>query len=235
VNYVGTSGYSYKEWKGTFYPEKIAATDMLRFYAQHFKTVEINNTFYRMPNEKTLVQWSDQVSDHFAFAIKASRRITHLKRLQGVEDEMSYLLRTVVVLGPKLGPLLFQLPPNLKKDSGRLRAFLELVPNGCRAALEFRNESWFDDEVYELLSSSNVALVISDTEEGMARELDATADFAYLRLRREDYGDSDLREWGKRISDGQWNDVFAFFKHEDDGAGPRLAARLIEILEETRA
>ncbi|MEJ2237931.1 MAG: DUF72 domain-containing protein [Gemmatimonadales bacterium] len=235
MNYVGTSGYSYKEWKGTFYPEKIAATDMLRFYAQHFKTVEINNTFYRMPNEKTLVQWSDQVSDHFAFAIKASRRITHLKRLQGVEDEMSYLLRTVVVLGPKLGPLLFQLPPNLKKDSGRLRAFLELVPNGCRAALEFRNESWFDDEVYELLSSSNVALVISDTEEGMARELDATADFAYLRLRREDYGDSDLREWGKRISDGQWNDVFAFFKHEDDGAGPRLAARLIEILKETRA
>jgi uncharacterized protein YecE (DUF72 family) len=235
VNYVGTSGYSYKEWKGTFYPEKIAATDMLRFYAQHFKTVEINNTFYRMPNEKTLVQWSDQVSDHFAFVIKASRRITHLKRLQGVEDEMSYLLRTVAVLGPKLGPLLFQLPPNLKKDSGRLRAFLELVPNGCRAALEFRNESWFDDEVYELLSSSNVALVISDTEEGMARELDATADFAYLRLRREDYGDSDLREWGKRISDGQWNDVFAFFKHEDDGAGPRLAARLIEILEETRA
>lgn len=235
MNYVGTSGYSYKEWKGTFYPEKIAATDMLRFYAQHFETVEINNTFYRMPNEKTLVQWSDQVSDHFAFVIKASRKITHLKRLQGVEDEMSYLLRTVAVLGPKLGPLLFQLPPNLKKDSGRLRAFLELVPNGCRAALEFRNESWFDDEVYELLSSSNVALVISDTEEGMARELDATADFAYLRLRREDYGDSDLREWGKRISDGQWNDVFAFFKHEDDGAGPRLAARLIEILEETRA
>jgi uncharacterized protein YecE (DUF72 family) len=235
VNYVGTSGYSYKQWKGTFYPEKIAAADMLGFYAQHFETVEVNNTFYRMPNEKTLVQWSDQVSDHFAFVIKASRRITHLKRLQGVEDEMSYLLRTVALLGPKLGPLLFQLPPNLKKDSDRLRAFLELVPNGCRAALEFRNESWFDDEVYELLSSRNVALVTSDTEDERASELDATADFAYLRLRREDYDENDLREWGKRISDGQWNDVFAFFKHEDDGVGPRLAARLIEILEETRA
>jgi uncharacterized protein YecE (DUF72 family) len=229
---VGTSGYSYREWKGNFYPEKIPAADMLGFYAQHFKTVEINNTFYRMPSEQTLVQWSDQVPGDFSFVLKASRRITHLKRLQGVEEEMAYLLRTVEVLGPKLGALLFQLPPNLKKDSDRLKAFLGLVPNRCRTALEFRNGSWFDEEVYELLRSRNVALVTSDTDEEGAKRLEVTADFAYLRLRREDYGDDDLREWSERISGRSWNHVFAFFKHEDEGTGPRLAARFIEIVKE---
>lgn len=229
---MGTSGYSYKEWKGSFYPEKIPAAEMLSFYAQHFKTVEINNTFYRMPSEQTLVQWSDQVPEDFSFVLKASRRITHLKRLQGVEEEMSYLLRTVAVLGPKLGSLLFQLPPNLKKDKGRLQTFLELVPDRCRAALEFRNESWFDEEVYDLLSSKNVALVTSDTAEEGAKRTEVTADFAYLRLRREAYGDDDLVEWSRQISGGGWSDAFVFFKHEGEATGPRLAERLIEILKE---
>ncbi len=228
--YVGTSGYSYKEWKGSFYPEKIQAAEMLRYYAEHFKTVEINNTFYRMPNEKTLVQWSDQVPDEFAFVLKASRKITHLKRLQSVEEEMSYLLRTVGVLGQRLGPLLFQLPPNLKKDMNRLQVFLELLPGTCRAALEFRNESWFDEEVYGALKDRNVALVAADTDDSGGEDIPPTADFGYLRLRREDYGEDDLQAWSDRIRQNDWDDVFAFFKHEDEGAGPALASRFTRVL-----
>jgi uncharacterized protein YecE (DUF72 family) len=230
VIYVGTSGYSYKEWKGSFYPEKIQAAEMLRYYAEHFKTVEINNTFYRMPNEKTLVQWSDQVPDEFAFVLKASRKITHLKRLQSVEEEMSYLLRTVGVLGQRLGPLLFQLPPNLKKDMNRLQVFLELLPGTCRAALEFRNESWFDEEVYGALKDRNVALVAADTDDSGGEDIPPTADFGYLRLRREDYGEDDLQAWSDRIRQNDWDDVFAFFKHEDEGAGPALASRFTRVL-----
>jgi uncharacterized protein YecE (DUF72 family) len=164
-SFVGTSGYSYKEWKGSFYPEKLPAPQMLRYYAERLNTVEINNTFYRMPTEKVLLQWAEQVPEGFTFVLKASRRITHLKRLKDVDDETAYLLRTASVLGDKLGPMLFQLPPSMKKDIERLRAFLDLLPSRWLAAVEFRHGSWFDDEVSDTLRSRNVALAIAETED----------------------------------------------------------------------
>src|SRR5262245_31554754 len=160
---AGTSGWSYKEWKGHFYPEKIAAKDMLRFYATRFPTVEVNNTFYRMPNPATLEGWAGDVPDDFAFVLKASKRITHDRRLLEVGDSVEYLLRNSASLGPKLGPFLVQLPPRFKKDVGRLRAFLELLPARTRAAVEFRDVSWFDDEVFDALRERQAALCIADT------------------------------------------------------------------------
>ncbi len=146
---VGTSGYAYKEWKGTFYPEKFPANQMLRFYAEHFETVEINNTFYRMPSEKVLLAWAEAVNGPFVFVLKASQRITHHKRLKGADEELSYFLKTASVLGNRLGPTLFQLPPNMKKDVQRLREFIAALPRRWRAAFEFRHRTWFDDEVSE--------------------------------------------------------------------------------------
>jgi uncharacterized protein YecE (DUF72 family) len=227
---VGTSGYSYKEWKGTFYPADLQDSQMLRYYAGRLSTVEINNTFYRMPTEKLLVGWADQVPPGFSFALKAPRRITHEKRLQDAGDEVSYLLRTASVLGERLGPLLFQLPPFLKKDLTRLLDFLSLLPPGARAALEFRNASWFDDEVYEALRSRNVALVVSDADEQKPPPLVPTAKFGYLRLRREAYDDRALESWTRWTSDQAWEEAHVFFKHEDAGTGPRLAARFAELL-----
>ena len=222
--YVGTSGYSYKEWKGKFYPEDTAPDAMLSYYAQHFSTVEINSTFYRMPTEKMLVQWSEQVPAGFAFVLKTSRRITHLKRLKNVAEEMSYLLRTVRTLGAKLGPLLVQLPPNLKVDVARLAEFFQLVPAGARMALEFRHDSWFDDAVYDVLRGNNAALVATDAADG-SPALISTADWGYVRLRRAEYGDADLERWCDRLREQPWSSAFVFFKHEDEGAGPELAAR----------
>ena len=227
--FVGTSGYSYKEWKGHFYPEKIAAADMLRFYSRQFNTVEINSTFYRMPTERMLVSWSDQVPDSFSFVLKASRKITHLKRLSGAEEELSYLLSTVGILGNRLGPMLFQLPPNMKKDVDRLESFLGLLPDSLRTALEFRHDSWFDGEIYSVLEEHNVALVWSDTEDTVTERCIPTAEFGYLRLRRQDYGSADLDLWSERVSREKWNDVFVYFKHEDEGAGPALASRFRKV------
>ncbi len=226
---VGTSGYAYKEWKGSFYPDDLKAEAYLRYYAERFPTVEINNTFYRMPRERVLLDWATQVPDRFTFVLKASRRITHLQRLKDVEDPLSYLLNTASVLGPKLGPLLFQLPPNLKKDLARLDAFLPLVPPAWRAAMEFRHASWFDDAVYDALRRHNVALCAADTDEEDAR-LVATADWGYLRLRRVAYAERDLAAWGERVTSQAWKDAFVFFKHEDEGAGPRLARQFIAQL-----
>lgn len=222
--FAGTSGYSYKEWKGNFYPTSIRASDMLAYYAERLKSVEINNTFYRMPTEKNLSQWADQVPDDFVFVIKASRRITHSKRLCNVEGEMSFLLGRLSVLGQKLGALLFQLPPNFKRDLGRLNEFLSVLPDTVPAAIEFRNNSWFEDDVYERLRERNVALVVSDTEDGTETPLVDTGDTGYLRLRREEYTDADLHSWAQRIGEREWSKTFVFFKHEDGGAGPRLAA-----------
>ncbi len=233
---VGTSGYAYKEWKGTFYPADLPADGMLKYYGGRFKAVEINNTFYRMPSEKVLLGWAAEVPDGFTFVLKASQRITHRKRLKEAGEELSYFLKTANVLGPKLGPTLFQLPPNLKKDLPRLVDFLALVPHSWRAAFEFRHPSWLDDEVFDALRKHNTALVIADTdpEEGEAEPLViptvATADWGYLRLRRESYQQPDLKKWATTITAQPWRDAFVFFKHEEAGAGPKLAAEFTALL-----
>ena len=227
--YVGTSGYSYKEWKGAFYPEDLPQAEMLRYYAGRLGTVEINATFYRMPTEKVLLQWAEQVPNTFTFVLKASRRITHLRRLSGVDEEMDYVLRTASVLGSNLGALLFQLPPNFKKDLAKLAEFFALLPKKGRVAMEFRNQTWFDDAVYDALRERNVALVVAETDEGGETPLVRTADWGYLRLRSQQYQQDDLRAWADRVREQQWNDAFVFFKHEDEATGPLFAAQFEKI------
>lgn len=223
---AGTSGWSYKEWKGTFYPEKLAAKEMLRYYAGQFPTVEVNNTFYRMPNLATLEGWAAEVPDDFSFVLKASKRITHDKRLNDVGDSVEYLLRTAATLGAKLGPFLVQLPPNMKKDVARLRDFLPLLGR-ARAAFEFRHPSWFDDEVYAALRECNAAWCVADTGEEGDPPFVSTADWGYLRLRRVEYGDDDVRAWADRVRGQSWGEAYVFFKHEDAGTGPRLASQFL--------
>ncbi|SRR5216683_2375485 len=227
---AGTSGYSYKEWKGNFYPKDLPATAMLPFYAKRFSTVEINNTFYRMPSEKILLNWSAQVPDGFAFVLKAPRRITHDKRLKNVNDDVAYLLKTVEVLGKKQGPLLFQLPPFFRKDLACLRDFLDLLPPDGQSAVEFRHQSWFDDEVFAVLRAHNAALCLADAETELDIPFVALAKWGYVRLRRPDYSDGDLRDWAKRIQDQPWKEAFVFFKHEEAGKGPQFATRFLEIV-----
>jgi uncharacterized protein YecE (DUF72 family) len=233
---VGTSGYAYKEWKGYFYPADLPADGMLRYYGERFSTVEINNTFYRMPSEKVLAGWAAEVPDGFSFVLKASQRITHRKRLKDAGEEVAYFLKNANVLGPKLGPTLFQLPPNLKKDLPRLVDFLALVPRTWRAALEFRHASWLDDEVFDALKAHNAALCIADTEaeEGEKEPLQipavATADWGYLRLRRPAYATGDLRCWAGTIGAQPWKEAYVFFKHEEAGAGPKIAAEFTALL-----
>ncbi|MBI1795679.1 MAG: DUF72 domain-containing protein [Candidatus Eisenbacteria bacterium] len=226
---AGTSGYSYAEWKGNFYPEKTAAKDMLGFYASRFPAVEINNTFYRMPKEDLLLGWAAQVPESFAFAIKAPQKITHIARLKDAGDLVTYLYRVTASLAARLGPLLFQLPPNFKKDVPRLAAFLKALPDRRRVAFEFRHASWFDDEVFAALRARGVALCVADTGEEPAAPLVATADWGYLRLRRELFSDDQLAEWARRIAAQPWSDAFVFLKHEEEGKGPKLAARLMAL------
>ena len=229
---VGTSGYSYKEWKGSFYPEDLPAKGMLGYYSTRLPAVEINNTFYRLPKESVLEGWAEATEEGFRFAVKASRRITHFRRLRGVEELLEYLLDTVQVLGDKLGPLLFQLPPNFKRDDEALGGFLELLPPRCRAAFEFRHGSWFDDEVYRLLSGhGNAALVASDRAGADEPPVVATAGFGYLRLRRTDYGESDLAAWAARVREQPWREAFVFFKHEETAGGPELADRFAGLFD----
>src|SRR5712691_737230 len=199
--YVGTSGYSYKEWKGSFYPEKIPAKEMLCFYSERLSTVEINATFYRMPQTSMLENWQEQVPSTFRFALKAPQRITHFKRLKETDEETKYFLETASVLGDQLGVVLFQLPPNMKKDLPRLETFLSYLPEQTRAAFEFRHPTWFDDDVLDLLRSKNRALCISDTDELPASHIDKTADWGYLRLRRVEYLESHLKDWLNRVRD----------------------------------
>ena len=229
--WVGTSGYSYKEWKGSFYPEKIAAKDMLRHYGERLPAVEINNTFYRMPSADLLESWGEQVPAEFRFALKASRKITHFGRLLNVADETEYLIRTASALGERLGVILFQLPPNLAKDVDRLRAFLAALPKTPRAAFEFRHATWSDDEVHDALREHGCALCLSDQDGAPEPPFVATSDWGYLRLRRTDYGDATLAAWHERVRESGWGDAFVFFKHEDEGTGPKLAARFIELSE----
>ena len=227
--YVGTSGYSYKEWKGSFYPEKLAAKDMLRYYAERLSTVEINATFYRMPQPSMLENWKEQVPGSFRFSLKASQRITHFKRLKETVEETKYFLDTAAVLGDQLGVVLFQLPPNMKKDLPRLETFLALLPPTTPAAFEFRHPTWFDDDVLDLLRSQNRPLVVSDTDDLPTTHIDKTADWGYLRLRRVNYSEENLVEWAVRIRDQNWKETFLFFKHEDEGTGPKLAGQFLRL------
>ncbi len=227
--HVGTSGYSYKEWKGTFYPEDLPAKEMLSYYSRRLPAVEINNTFYRLPQASMVENWKEQVPDEFRFSIKATQRITHIKRLKNAAEETKYLLETAGLLEQRLGVVLFQLPPNSKKDAERLKDFLALLPSDKRAAFEFRHESWFDDETLDLLRAKDCALVVSDTDEKPLSEIISTANWGYLRLRRTSYNKNDLVDWMKRVRDQKWKDAFVFFKHEDEGVGPKLAARFLEL------
>ena len=228
--HVGTSGYNYPEWKGTFYPKDLPASKMLPYYVERFTTVEINNTFYRMPNAKTVTGWGAAAPAGFTFVLKAPQKITHFSRLRDVAQPLGFFCETAQTLGDKLGPLFFQLPPNFKKATDRLADVLAKLPPALRVAFEFRHESWFDDEVYALLRARNAALCIAATEEGVPPAV-ATADFGYLRLREVEYSAEDLQRWLQTIRDigAGWRDAYVFFKHEDSGTGPALARRFLEI------
>jgi uncharacterized protein YecE (DUF72 family) len=228
--YTGTSGFSYKEWKGAFYPEDLPSADMLSYYAGRLPAVEINNTFYRLPKPDVLESWFECVPASFRFVLKASRRITHFKRLKDVEQVAGYMFETTAPLHEKLGAILFQLPPNFSKDVERLEAFLPVVPAGIRAAFEFRHDSWRDPRVYAVLERHDAAWCIADTER-LPEDIISTADWGYLRLRRPDYSVQDLAAWAKRIWATSWKEVYVFFKHEDAGAGPRMAARFQALVD----
>jgi uncharacterized protein YecE (DUF72 family) len=228
---IGTSGYNYPEWKGTFYPLDIKPARMLPYYAERFSTVEINATFYRMPTAATVERWEAAVPETFRFVLKAPQRITHVARLVNVDGAVRTFCDTARLLRARLGPLFFQLPPSFKKDAARLGDLLVQLPPGVRAAFEFRHASWFADDVYERLRARNAALCIADTDEG-GTPATATADWGYLRLRAVDYTDAQLADWiatMRRIG-GAWRDAFVFFKHEEQGTGPALAKRFEALL-----
>ena len=229
--WVGTSGYNYPEWRGSFYPEKWPASKMLAFYAERFPTVEINATFYRFPTEKSLEGWAAGTPAPFRLTLKASRRITHDRRLRDAGDLVRSFCHAAGTLGEKLGVVLFQLPPNFARDLDRLDAFLLDVPPGARAAFEFRHPSWFDESVYERFRARNLALCLADSEK-LSTPAVATASYGYLRLRDEGYQDADLDHWADLIRQHQdrWQDTFVYFKHEEEGKGPEFARRLMDRL-----
>jgi uncharacterized protein YecE (DUF72 family) len=227
---AGTSGFSYKEWVGPFYPDKLPAKAMLAHYATRLPTVEINNTFYRMPNAAAIEGWRSQVPESFRFAMKAPRRITHIKRLKDCTDDVAYFLNTLGALEPCLGSVLFQLPPHFKRDVARLAAFVAALPQGCRAAFEFRNDSWFEPEVFAALEARNLALVQSEEDDTPAdRRLPWTADWAYLRLRKTAYAPRELEAWLERLRAAKLAEAQVFFKHEDQATGPKLAAEFLAL------
>ena len=227
--YVGTSGYSYKEWKGRFYPEKLPPKEMLSYYAERFKAVELNNTFYRLPKPEMVESWKSQVPPDFRFTMKASQGITHFRRLKDATGVTRLMLERVAEFEDRLGAVLFRLPEDFKKDLGRLETFLKGLPAKTPAVFEFRHESWFDDEVLALLRSYKRVLCVSDRDEMPLDHIDKTADWGYVRLRRVKYSDSDLKAWNKRIKAQKWKDTYVFFKHEDEGTGPKLAARFVAL------
>jgi len=233
--WVGTSGYNYPEWKGSFYPETLAASKMLPYYAERFPTVEINYTFYRMPTEKIIDGWDRATPDRYALTLKAPKRITHDARLRNCADRVRQFLEAASLLGPKLGALLFQLPPNLKKDVGLLREFLDSFPPRVRAAFEFRHDSWFDDGVFDVLRERQVALCIADSEK-LSTPLVATAGFGYYRLRDEGYSAADISRWADVVhaDAAGGREVFVYFKHEEEGKGPEFARLLMTNLADQR-
>ncbi len=227
--HVGTSGYNYPAWRGSFYPERLAAPAMLPFYAQRFETVEINASFNRMPTTKAIGGWSAATPAAFVFALKVPRRITHIGRLANVDDALPFFCETARGLGPKLGPLLFQLPPTFRKETSRLSNVLARLPPDLRVAFEFRHPSWFCHEVYQLLGGRDAALCIVDSEEGATPDV-ATASWGYVRLRDRAYTDAELGGWAAGLTRSGWREAFAYLKHEDTGLGPALAAQLIACL-----
>ena len=229
---TGTSGYSYKEWLGPFYPEKLPADEMLRHYAARLPTVEINNTFYRMPAMPVLERWAQEVPAGFLFALKAPQRITHIKRLKDAAPVVEELVRRAEALGDKLGIVLFQCPPTLRKDLPRLRDFLGALPDHLRVALEFRHDSWHDDEVYEALRARGAALCVAEDDAG-STPIVCTSGDAYLRLRRSRYDDSDLRAWIDRLAAQPLERAWVYFKHEDQAVAPLFAGRLAALWKET--
>ncbi len=227
--YVGTSGFCYPEWRGTFYPDDLPEKEMLQYYGERFRSVEINNTFYRMPKATVLQAWAKEVPAEFQFVLKAPQRITHWQRLKDSADSVEYFLKVAGTLKQRLGPLLFQLPPFLQKDLPRLRDFLDLLPPNLRTAFEFRHQSWFDEEVFAELRGHHAVLCIAEAETDLKVPCLSTAEWGYLRLRRPDYGDSELSDWIERAAHQGWRDAYIFFKHEEAGKGPQMARRFLEL------
>jgi uncharacterized protein YecE (DUF72 family) len=230
--WIGTSGYNYPEWKGSFYPADLPAAKMLPYYAARFPTVEINYTFYRMPTEKLVGGWAEQTPSPYRLTLKAPRRITHDSRLKNAGELTSRFCLAASTLGDKLGALLFQLPPNLKKDLPLLEAFLGELPARVTAAFEFRHPSWLDDEVFARLASRNIALCVADSEK-LSTPVHVTADYAYFRLRDEGYTPDDIARWAETIAreTSACKDVYVYFKHEEQGKGPEFAKLLMERLD----
>jgi len=227
--YVGTSGYSYKEWKGSFYPENIPAKDMLSYYSARLRAVELNNTFYRRPQPATIESWKNQVPENFRFAVKASQGITHFRRLKDAGEATRFMLDALSPLGERLGAVLFRLREDMEKDMQRLASFLKELPAGTRAAFDFRHPSWFDREVFALLRNENQVLCVSDRDEWPVNQIEKTADWGYVRLRRVQYSKAELSEWVKRMRAQKWTDTYVFFKHEDEATGPKLAAQFVAL------
>lgn len=233
--FVGTSGFGYQEWKGKFYPDKISSKEMLHFYAEHFPTVEINNTFYHMPTEPVLSSWAEQVPDDFVFALKAPQVITHLKRLRNVDAEAEYLFRTLSILDRKLGPVLFQFPKSFRANRPALEGFLALIPGNISCAFDFRSPSWLNSEILYLLNGKGCSLCITDADEKPAGEIVKTSTWGYLRLRRTAYTDADLSQWLEKIQAQKWETAFVFFKHEEEAKGPELARRFRKLADSRQA
>jgi uncharacterized protein YecE (DUF72 family) len=231
--FAGTSGFSYDEWEGSFYPAALPAKERLAYYATRLTTVEINNTFYRTPKASVIEGWRAQASGDFRFVIKASQRLTHQKRLKDCGADLEYALGAYRAMQERLGPVLFQLPPNFRKDLARLAAFLDLVPPDVRPAFEFRSDTWFGDDTYALLRARNAALVASDVDELPEPPLVATADWGYFRLRRTAYAPGALKTWLARARAQPWQEAYVFFKHEDAGTGPKLAGEFLELARRT--
>jgi uncharacterized protein YecE (DUF72 family) len=229
--YVGTSGYSYKEWRGGFYPQKLTQKEMLRYYAKQFAAVEINNTFHKFPTEEMVLAWAAQVPESFRFVLKARQIITHFRRLQNAERYTDDFLRIASVLEKRQGPILFQLPPNFKKDLPRLKAFLKYVDGRASIVFEFRHESWFCDDTYDCMRSHSTAMCVTDEVDLPQAKLVRTAKFGYVRLREEQYTTKALNKWIQQIRVQEWPAVYVFFKHEDVGAGPALATRFLELVQ----
>jgi uncharacterized protein YecE (DUF72 family) len=233
VFYAGTSGWAYAAWKPTFYPAKLPQKDFLKFYATQLNAVEVNYTFRRMINEKTIAAWVAQTPENFRIVLKAHQAITHLRRLKNADEPLRRFTDSIQPLAQagRLGPVLFQLPPNLKADGGLLNAFLELVPRKLRAAFEFRHPSWFAEETYASLKRHNAALCIAENDELQTPEV-LTADFAYFRLRRSQYSEDDRRRIAAGMSSRlkQAGEIYAFFKHEEQPESPLYARGLLQAV-----
>jgi uncharacterized protein YecE (DUF72 family) len=226
---AGTSGYSFKEWKGSFYPAELKSDQLLGFYATKFPTLEINNTFYRLPKEHVLLEWASQVPEEFTFALKASQRITHHTRLKADSEPLvAFLLKNTSVLGGKLGPILFQLPPNLKKDLDRLQNFLTYLPQERRYAFEFRHESWFEEDVFRIMRDRDIAMCIAEQADFKCPVV-CTASWGYLRLHRLDYDRTALEEWASCVTNQAWSEAYVYFKHDEGvGSGPPAVQAFVD-------